>query len=693
MKKYNRDPQKGAAMLAVTFIILIAMVAGVAFMMRTRNALSLSNAHSGSLEAQYQMESAYQLAKSKISRAMSGASLTGKLKYVNNSSTLVTSGERFDILNNLYATNTTTAMTFLEDMVESQAYSTAGSANSSNEFYSFATAFPTTWTDPTPNDSNYFQLKYTFTPLRVESQVASDPKQITFDYEYRVQMRGYGQSKFLSANAEDSGFIRIQVRGAPFSQWAVFANSLLNQNGATLWFAGGNTSAQAQEVYGGPVHINQKLNFYGHPAFLGRVTSAAAESTWSYASGTGYTGCPSMCPTFAQGKEGGVPTVTMPSAIFNTHRLAAGDTSSTAATNNNQPTNAEMLSFLRQYAGGTIPASATSVPQGIYIPVDNQSALQPTGGIYVEGNAKISLDVVSGSADFSTGQWAGIQEAHKSCKFQKIKVTGVMTGTPVRDIYIGDDPCTVTYVFDGSSASATPTIVNGRLNGNIHVNGSIDELGGASRTRPAVAQDFAMTVSGLKTVKIINDIQYEDAQYVTVDSAGNMGSTIVATPTGPYGGSGIQPTATNVAAQISSTSSTILGIMSTQGNILIHSSAPNDINLHGAMYAGNSSAYSSSTGLGCGTSGANTQGCGFGVENYATAPNKGNIKFLGGLSEYKDQTTGAISGTTTHGYSSRYFYDTRLLQDISPPAFPISNFPQAFGTVFSYKTWRISQNP
>src|SRR5690606_7703075 len=98
-----------------------------------------------------------------------------------------------------------------------------------------------------------------------------------------------------------------------------------------LYFAGGNTSSQMQEVFRGPVHTNQNPNFYGHPAFYDVFTSASPFENWNMVTGSGYSGT----PQFHGGHFGGASYETsMPNQIFNTTRLAAGDPSSNASTNN-----------------------------------------------------------------------------------------------------------------------------------------------------------------------------------------------------------------------------------------------------------------------------------------------------------------------------------------------------------------------
>ncbi|MBN8555780.1 MAG: DUF4900 domain-containing protein [Deltaproteobacteria bacterium] len=676
---------QGSAILVATFLILLIMTAGIAFLSRSTTFMAMTGLQSDNMEATYQMEAAYEQALSKIKRAMAGVTLNSRLQYVNTNG--VSPGpavESFANINNTYGTNSTTALNFLKSLVLQQACTATGTCNSSAEFGNFNTAFPTTWTDPDSTDDQYFEVKYSFDALPPVAQLSSVPYSITFDYEYRVQVRGYGRSRFTNMMAEDNGILSVSLSQAPFSQWAILMNSMKNQLNQTLVFVGGNTSAQIQEVYGGKVHVNDTPYFYGHPVFKERFTSTAATSSWYNYNVTNY----SCCAVFDGGSAGSAPAVSIPSQIYNTARLAAGDTSTTAGTNNNAPTGTELATFVSHYAGGDISGGATSISNGIYVPIDNQTSKIPTGGIYVEGDARIAMDVVTGSTGFTAAQWAQVQSGHQGCKFQKYSITSLTAGVTNRDIFVGAGSCYATYVFNTTTPATSPAILNGRINGNLHVNGKIDQLGGASRSRPAVAQDFGLTISALKDVRIINDLQYEDIQYKTVNSSGTIGSSVVANAYGAVGGSGVSNTAQMLSATIDSSSKTILGVISTQRNIMLHSSAPANINLQGAFFAGNSAAFNSSTGLGCGST---YPGCGFGYESYSTATNMGNIKMFGGLTEYRDQTTGTVSSSTTYGYGSLNFFDTRM-NTLSPPAFPVTSLPTATGTVNSYRTWRISSN-
>lgn len=382
----------------------------------------------------------------------------------------------------------------------------------------------------------------------------------------------------------------------------------------------------------------------------------------------------------------------MPTQIFNTIRLAAGDPSNTAETNNAVVTDSELIGFVKEHASGTVSDSETVLPDGVYVAVNNQTDLRPTGGVYVQGDAsEIVMSVVQGESAFDEvdrDYWAEIDLDDRSCKFQQIRVDPVGGSIKETDIFIGDD-CNVTYVFDSNSGSDDAVVLDGRLNGNIHIEGEVKKLGGWDRDQAAIVEDFAFNISAEKDIKINKDLQYEDSYYVEVNSDGSLGTTKVATPTGEYGGSGFEPTSEAVAGATDPNSATVLGIMSIKRNVILHEDAPDNINIHAAIFAGNSAAYDSSTKHGCGADVSSQRGCGFGYEDWDSATGKGSFKFLGSLSEYRSQTMGRLSSPPT-GYQRRLIYDTRLRNSITPPGFPLSSDLTVYPDVKTFSTWRLS---
>jgi|GEM_PF-4807222 len=672
-KQKFRSPAN--AMVIVVMAIALMMLVGLGFLVRSNNYISFSGLLSDQTKASLKMEAAYEKAKAKLERAVNGIVLVGKLPCVNNA----LANESFFQIQPNYEGN---ELQFLKDVVQAESYDGSCNQDVNSEFKSFDSAFPTQWTSPDGSNNQYYQVKYSFNPMPISYTTGTNPN-ITFRYEYVVEARAYGSKQFSESSAQDAGLVTISLDGAPFSQWSLFRSQTKSPNGWNLYFAGGNTSSQIQEVFYGPVHTNSRPNFYGHPVFKDTFSSGVTEGTnysnWNLVSTSSYTGP----PVFDGGTQsGGDMNTDMPTQIFNTIRLAAGDPSADAATNNDPVDEATLAGFLTNYAGGTLAGS--TVPDGIYVPIDNQTDKDPTGGVYVAGDAKVSLNVVQGEGadNINSSYWANIKGGDQTCKFEKIHIDHTDAGVPIRDIFVGDDPCNVTYVFNADSPTDSPVVLSKRINGNIHVSGSITELGGESRTRPAVATGFAMTVSAMKDVSIKKDLQYEDAKYVSLDSSGNLGTTEVADPYGTVG----DPTQADLAAQISSDSTTVLGIISIKRNVKIHQDAVSNINIHAAIYAGNGDAYDGTTGYGCGSS---YPGCGFGVEGWNTVSGRGNLKLFGSVSEYRSQITGSLASGT--GYQRRYMYDSRLKQSIMPPAFVISDFLQAYPRIEHIKTWRVGQ--
>lgn len=715
IKFYRQDRKANALILS---IVLVALGTGliIAFMSRSINMTSLTGIVYDTKDSNYRMEAALEKAEAKLKRAITGIRLNGKLQYAGGPSS-----ETFNGISNAYVEDNTadgkvSASSFLSQAIVAQSYSSTGVQDTAHEFSNFidcdnsslpTCAFPSEWTDPDPTDNDFYEVKYSFYPLPTKSTLS--PATITFEYEYLVQIRAFGKENFSTSESEISGIISIPMMNAPFSRWAIILNELKNQNGSTLVFAGGNTSAQFQEYYNGPVHVNGKGNFYGHPIFNDTFSSGVAFSSWGFWNTSTYSGCQekygaAYTQCFRGGYEDSADTITYPSELFNTLRLAAGDTSATAATNTSTVSEAELIALLQENQNGTLGA-ITTLPDGIYIPINDQVSKNIEGGIFVRGDAQMQMDVIVDPsteivADHQTSMNA-VNADHQNCRFQKIDLSNIDTGED-RIIFIGDEPkegapssmsaddCAVTYVFNGADATEVPQVLSGRINGNVYVEGSIDELGGASRTRPAVARDFGFHLTALKDIRIINDLQYEDAKYYAIDSNGETTGSPVADPFGELNSSGILPTAAELGPVVDSNSKTILGLTSLKRNIKIHLNAPGNINLHGALYAGNDEYYNSSTGLGCNANNVNKKGCGWGVEGWNTVTGKGSVKILGSIAEYRDQTTGMLSSTPT-GYEQIFFYDSRLLSSLQPPGFPISNDFQATPVITRFKAFRVSK--
>lgn len=683
MRQDRRASTRASALIFVILGLAVMMVLGLSFLNRSSIFVQLSGIRLDQITAENAMDAGLQVALQNLDTAVLNIRLDSKLPLHPDSNI---SEENIDEVWDRYGTSPSAAIDFLKHSIDVQAYDADGNIISGHIFANgFDAVFSSEYFDPNPSDDIYTQIRYEFTakdPIRKTSALMDE---IFFEYSYTVFIRGYGDRNYSQIESSQSGVIQIPVRSAPFSTFALFRSTAKNQQGDILVFAGGNTSAQAREVFNGPVHINDVFHFYGHPIFNGPISSSEPTSKWEQLTANGY----NCCAVFNDSKTGGVPSIEMPTEIYSVIRVAAGDPSHEAAIDNTPVSTAELVNLLRHHVGGSFSGGQTTIPNGIYIPTAGPGNLTPSGGIYVQGDAEIYLNVVKDQSDFHPNYWTNIDLAHRGCRFQKIRIDSLHSGVPTRDIYVGDDPCEVTYVFNASSPSSSPSVLSGRINGNLHVNGKIDKLGGESRTRPAIARDFGFTISAKKDVRIINDIQYEDVAYKEFTPDGEVGGNVVTDPWDSDGSGGFSPTSENIIPTIDPNSKTILGLISTHRNVLLHIDAPPNLNLHAAIFAGNDDAYNSSTGLGCGTNTASQRGCGFGNEGWSTKTGMGTFKFLGSVSEYKSQTMGRLSSPPT-GYQRRLAYDTRLRQDLMPPAFPLSSDLQAYPRIQRLKTWKLS---
>jgi len=677
MKRQGLKKDRGSAIFVSFTILVLLLILSVGFLKRAQIGSIIHTTFLDSKQSEAQLNAAIEVGRGRLQRAVEGFKLEGKLPYFSGGP----SSETFTQVAATYAVNSTTAMTLLRHAVEQQSMNDSGFKASSHEFYSFDTAFPSAWTDPDETDDEYFEFRYTFTPKEPRTQTTPFNEAV-FEFFYHFEARAYGKTTHSQTTAQESGFFSLVLSTAPFSHYALFRSQNSNASGMILVFAGGDSSAEIQDVYEGPVHSNSRPYFYGHPSFLDIFSSIVAKETWWQGQGSGYSGEAS----FQGAKQGLVAEITLPTAMGNAIRLAAGDPSSSAASTTTTPSSADLVSWMSQHALGSL--SGSNIPQGIYVPVNNSSNKTATGGIYIEGDARIKLNVVEGESDFGSDYWSNVDEDFQDCRFQKIEVSPMSVAVTPRDIFIGGAGCDLTLIFNPSSPSSAPVVVNGRPSGSIYINGNLDEIGGASRTRPAIMTDFQFNIVAKGDIRIRNDIQYVAVQYVQLNPVGSKGDIIVARPTGEYAGSGIPPTAANLAAVIDPESVTVLGLVSTHRSIYVHQDAPSNINLHAAIYAGNANAFDPSTGLGCGSNEATKRGCGFGYELWDTSTTMGTIKLFGSLTEYRGQTLGRTTSPAT-GYSRRFTYDSRFLEDLVPLGFPISTRLQSFPTFEAFRTLRV----
>lgn len=456
-----------------------------------------------------------------------------------------------------------------------------------------------------------------------------------------------------------SGNYSVIVRRQSFARFALFTDTHTTPGGGAIWFT--NVTS-----FDGPVHTNGEFRFMAFPKFgtpdsgspcdpanvQSQPLTSANNRAWFYNSGSPVElasnenvvsgvrrdapvlpGCgadPSIFPpaNFTRG----VPTLPLPANAYSQKGVSVGrDPTDTSTVSNLQ-----VRQVVPELADTTNP-----VPDGIYVPVTDlnnngvSDGNEPmAGGIYVQGNLDSLTLSVSGNRAVYTLVQGG----------QTVTVT-----VDRRDA----NPNNWTTTVNNSAWSSPPTRTfrgvpkgwqSSSFNnaGIIYVEGSINSLGGT------LGQNEQATIVASGDITITNHLVYQSPP-VTTDPNSN--------PTN------------------------LLGVY-TPGNIIIATSAPNDLNLHGVFMAG------ASTGGGTPS---------MYVANYNSGSPRGSIHIIGGIIEKYYGPFGIVSGTPPtlqNGYGRDFKYDRRMSRGFAPPYFPTTppfEMVQGFEPLAGVKpTWRES---
>jgi hypothetical protein len=313
-------------------------------------------------------------------------------------------------------------------------------------------------------------------------------------FRYRYSSSGNASEGGLSHTVNLQGIFSVLVQQDNFARYALFTNQQMDASGATVWFTN-------RTNFTGPVHTNGRFNFALNPGanFTGLVDSVSTTAQF-YNSGfpiqldANNNGSLDV-PTFGAGFNRGSGNIAMPATT----------------TADNQRDAALGLPM------GT-PVSGYS--NGVYV---GTSGGAMTGGIYVHGDASISLGVASpGVAGYSIVQG------------------GITTTVTVN--YAANQ----TTVQQGSSPATNYT---GVPNGMLYVDGTVNSLAGT------VQRDTQLTVAATNDVQITNNVTYENYTAGSPPSAEGTNN--------------------------------VLGVLSWNGNVRITSAAPNDITIDATVMAPN----------------------------------------------------------------------------------------------------------
>lgn len=323
-----------------------------------------------------------------------------------------------------------------------------------------------------------------------------------FPYFYQIQATSTVQS--TTRKVRLNGDLTVRVQRDNFAKYALFTDHHGLPLGDTVWFT-------SKTDFAGPLHTNERYSFAFNPSgtFGGHVTQHHNSARF-YNNGFPFLADADVngikdVPVFDSGFERGVAEIVLASSV--------------------------VKKDLSDQATGNQSLPAT----GIYVPYVGSNLV---GGIYVKGNAEITLGV----------------DASDNAKYT-IRVGGTTKTITV------DRVANQTTVVSTPGGTATYNgIPDGidNLGTIIYVNGNVNKLGGT------VQKDTEVTVSSEFEINITDNIKYQNYT-PAVGTPGTVGY--------------IPPHADG--------EKNLLGLVAWGGNVNIATTAPNDIEMHGIVMARN----------------------------------------------------------------------------------------------------------
>src|SRR5215510_8229852 len=216
-----------------------------------------------------------------------------------------------------------------------------------------------------------------------------------YDYIYKYSLTGSGQSRgSQSASLVDNGNVFVKVSNkngscpVTFAAWGMFIDSYNICDGTYL----------VPGTISGPVFTNGSWNFgsTGQYIFTDSVGSAGAQAGYQFngscdqvAGTSDQKGGTTIAPTFQNGFNLNQPKIPLPKNSYNQERAVLDS----LGTDNNQPSKSDLNNKLMDVNKTAYPKNGST--SGVYLPysVDSKTGIATFsgGGIYVEGNAQVTL--------------------------------------------------------------------------------------------------------------------------------------------------------------------------------------------------------------------------------------------------------------------------------------------------------------
>ena len=461
----------------------------------------------------------------------------------------------------------------------------------------------------------------------------------SFEYIYQYTFTVVGTVRGAGGTAAtESGTITVITDNNDtinnFSEYGTF----IDQN-PICTPGGGNNAYLVGGTYTGTQFTNGSWNYGQGQAytFTGKVGSAGADAGYLYSDGTcdqvaGPTDTynkATISPNFEKGQQLGLAHVTLPTDEIN--QLSGVITGAGLNANGTEPANpttAQLGAALINYNGSAYTGSSDT---GVFIPANATTGVLSGGGIYVEGNATVSL-----STSGTTAQVYTITQGSSPAVTTTITITpGSTPGSGTTVIKQGSNPSkTYTGVPTQTNPNVTPSTTNDAAI--LYVDGNVTSLSGT------LQNNTGLTVTAADNITITGNLMYATPVVYTSTNTGTP-------PTGYTDGS-------ETAAAAAGTTSQALGLYTSGGSILLQ--APSN----GANMEVDASIMTTGSMTGTCNMGSSCVGV-LGVTGSNTI---GTLNIVGG----RIQSQAMIMPSGTIGTRNVYF-DPRYNGTFAPPFFPV----------------------
>src|SRR3989344_1624147 len=367
---------KGVALAITLLVIIVLITLGGLFVLRAVNEKNISDHQQMAAKAFYIAEAGINLGIDKLDTLIN----TNMLTTVNALNPQVLSNKAQTAVSNA------DGITFLIDTVKVGGAAQLTLVGTNAEYNVGTTAF----------GSGNYQYKITISEKSDPAVVPPGPDKWKLEYYYAISSTGSSSSE--TKRVLLTGDFTVEVQRDNFAKYALFTDHHGTPSGGTVWFTD-------KTNFAGPLHTNERYSFAFNPSgtFDGAVTQQLSTARF-YNNGN-----PFLTKASANG------TLDVP--VFNvsyTRSVAEIVLSSSV----------QKQDLIDQARGGD-----TTPGNGIFV-ANNGTAL--TGGIYVNGNATVSLGV-DGNGDaaytITEGTTTKIVTVKRASNQTSVETVGVSTTT------------------------------------------------------------------------------------------------------------------------------------------------------------------------------------------------------------------------------------------------------------------------